>query len=65
LTEIHQVLIQDKQRKDKEDAEEAKECYNTTEFNDLFAYTKEGTQNILKKDQKIARRYRRLKNRSA
>ena len=65
LTAIHQVLIQDKQRKDREDAEEAKGCYNSTEFNDLFAYRKGGKQYILKKDQEIARRYRRLKNRPA
>ena len=65
LTAIHQVLIQDKQRKDKEDAKEAKRCYNATEFNNLFAYRKGGKQYILKKDQEITRRYRRLKNRPA
>src|SRR6202035_3613213 len=65
LTAIHQVLIQDKQRKDIEDAEEAKERYNSTEFNDLFAYRKGGKQYVLKKDTEIARRYRRLENRPA
>jgi hypothetical protein len=42
LTAIHQVLIQDKQRKDREDTEEANGRYNTTGFNDLFVYRKGG-----------------------
>jgi hypothetical protein len=58
-TGIHDALRKRRNTRDKQDVERARSQYNAEEFAKVFSYKKGGRRHVMKREQDIARCYRK------